>query len=120
MNIVVVLKMVPDVVEELEIAQGGAGLDPDVLRMIPSESDEHALEEALLLKERGGGQITVAAVDAPEVDDALFTALAKGADRAVKIAGDHDALDVGAMTSAIAAWIPTLEPRPDLVVTGTQ
>jgi electron transfer flavoprotein beta subunit len=67
MNIVVVLKMVPDVVEELELAEGGASLDADALRMVPSESDEHALEQALLLKERGGGQVTVVALDAPEV-----------------------------------------------------
>jgi electron transfer flavoprotein beta subunit len=120
MNILVVLKMVPDVVEELELAEGGASLDPDALRMIPSESDEHALEQALLLKERGGGHLTVAALDAPEVDDALFTALAKGADRAVKLAGAHDGLDIGGATAAIADWLPTLDPRPDLVVTGTQ
>ena len=41
--------------------------------MIVSESDDHALEEALLLKERYGGKVTVLALDAPEVDDVLFT-----------------------------------------------
>jgi electron transfer flavoprotein beta subunit len=38
----------------------------------------------------------------------------------VKIASEHDSLDVGGMTSAIAAWIQALDPRPDLVATGTQ
>ena len=46
MHILVLLKMVPDVVEELEIAPSGKALDLDYLRMILSESDEHALEEA--------------------------------------------------------------------------
>ena len=87
MNILVLLKMVPDVVEELEVAAGGTSLNGEYLRMIVSESDDHALEEALLLKERYGGKVTVLALDAPEVDDALFNALAKGADRVLKIVG---------------------------------
>ena len=83
MNILVLMKMVPDVVEELEVSSDGKALDTEFLRLILSESDDHAMEEALLLKERHGGSVTVLAVDAPEVDDALFTALAKGADRAI-------------------------------------
>jgi electron transfer flavoprotein beta subunit len=85
MNLLVLLKMVPDVVEELEITPDGSGLDMDAVRMALSESDDHALEQALLLKERLGGKVTVVAVHAPEVDDALYTALAKGADRALKV-----------------------------------
>src|SRR5574340_1137111 len=87
MQILVLLRMVPDVVEELEIAPDGSRLDPDLLRMILSESDDHALEEALLLKERHGAKVTVLAPEAPEVDDTLFTALAKGTDRAMKVTG---------------------------------
>jgi electron transfer flavoprotein beta subunit len=55
MNLVVLMRMVPDVVEELEIAPDGKSLDQEALRLIVSESDDHALEEALLLKERYGG-----------------------------------------------------------------
>jgi len=51
MNVLVLLKMVPDVVEELEVAPDGKRLDREFLRMILSERDNHALEEALLLKE---------------------------------------------------------------------
>jgi electron transfer flavoprotein beta subunit len=120
MNIAVVLKMVPDVVEELELTADGARLDPDALRMILSESDDHALEQALLLKEREGGHVTVAALDAPDVDDALFTALAKGADRAVKVEGEADGLDVAGATTALAGCLASLTPPPDLVLTGTQ
>jgi len=53
-NTVVLLKMVPDVVEELDIAPDGKALDTEVLRMILSESSDHALEQALLLKEKHG------------------------------------------------------------------
>jgi hypothetical protein len=49
---------------------------------------EHALEQALLLKEKHGGKVTVVAMDAPELDESLFMAFAKGADRVAKLAGD--------------------------------
>ena len=87
MDILVVLKMVPDIVEELTLAADGTGLDRDQVRMILSELDDRALEEALLLKERHGGNVTALALDAPDLDEALFAALAKGADRAVKVTG---------------------------------
>ncbi len=123
MDVLVILKMVPDVVEELEIAGDGAALDAEALRMMLSESDDHALEEALLLKERLGGRVTVIAVDAPEVDDALFTALAKGADRAVKVdAGDVAPPGTRAAADLLAAILAdghNLLPA-DLILTGTQ
>ena len=53
MNILVLLKMVPDIVEELEIAPDGKSLDLEAIRPIVSERDDHALEQALLLKEQG-------------------------------------------------------------------
>src|SRR5512135_678101 len=98
MNIVVLIRMVPDVVEELEVGPDGKSLDTEYLRMIVSESDDHALEEALILKERYGGSVTAMALDAPELDEVLFSALAKGADRAVKIVG----ADAGLGTNASA------------------
>ena len=55
MKIIVLLKMVPDVIEDLEVASDGKSLDAEFLRMILSERDSHALEEGLLLKERHGG-----------------------------------------------------------------
>lgn len=88
MNIVVFLKMVPDVVEELEISSDEKSLDTEWLRMIISEPCEHALEQAILMKEAYGGRVTAIALEAPEVDDVLYTALAKGADRAIKLPGD--------------------------------
>ncbi len=121
MNILVLLKMVPDVVEELEIAADGRSLDADAIRPISSESDEHALEQALILKERAGAKVTVVGLDADGMDDALFTALAKGADRAVKIAVPADAgtrARARTLAGALAAT-PGLLPA-DVILTGTQ
>jgi electron transfer flavoprotein beta subunit len=122
MNILVLLKMVPDVVEELEVAADGKTLNTEFLRTILNERDEHALEQALLLKERHGAKVTVLAMDAPEIDDVLFTALAKGADRAVKITGAPEGLTTRAAARLCAQAIadgPGLLPA-DFVLTGVQ
>jgi electron transfer flavoprotein beta subunit len=88
MNIVVPVKLVPDLVEELEIDESGTALDTTWLRLIINECDDHAIEQAILLKERGGGQVTILAPDAEDVDDVLYTAAAKGAGRLIKLTGD--------------------------------
>lgn len=122
MNILVVLRMVPDVVEELEIAPDGKSLDAELLRLIPSESDDHALEEALLIKEQSGARVTVLAPAAPDVDDALYSALAKGADRAIRIDGMAAGMSTRRMAGQVAETIrsiPGLLPA-DLILTGVQ
>ena len=93
MNIVVVVKLVPDLVEELAIDESGAALDTTYLRLIVNELDNHATEQAILLKEGAGGQVTVIAPDLEGVDDVLFTAAAKGADRLIKLTGDLSAVN---------------------------
>ncbi|MBI3484566.1 MAG: electron transfer flavoprotein subunit beta/FixA family protein [Acidobacteria bacterium] len=121
MNTVVLLKMVPDVVEELEVAADGRSLDTEFLRLILNERDNHALELALLLKERHGGKVAAVALDAPEVDEALFTALAKGADRAVKITGVEPGLSTRAATACLAKVLGRAGLWPaDLVLMGVQ
>jgi electron transfer flavoprotein beta subunit len=105
MNLFVLLKTVPDTVEELAVAADDKSLDAEWLRFKLSDADEHALEQALLLKEKHGGTVTAVALDAPEVDDALFTALAKGVDRAVKLTGDLASVRSYAAARLFAAYL---------------
>lgn len=122
MNTVAILKMVPDVVEELEVTPDGKSLDLEFLRLIVNERDEHALEQALLLKENVGGTVAAVALDAPEIDDVLFTALAKGADRAVKITDVDERLTTRQAASILARTLPEIpELFPaGLILTGCQ
>jgi electron transfer flavoprotein beta subunit len=119
MNIIVLLKQVPDLVEELQVDDSGQALDRSWLRFILNEFDDHALEQALLLKEQHGGQVKVFALDMGDVDDTLFTALAKGADSAAKISGDFergfDSHMAARIFQAVVADIPY-----DLILTGVQ
>lgn len=122
MNILVLLKMVPDVVEELSVASDGKTLDTEFLRTILSERDDHALEEALLLKERYGGTITALVLDGADVDDVLFTALAKGVDRAAKIVGLEMIPSTRTLAQLFAQVLTTAAGflPVDLILTGVQ
>ncbi len=119
LEIVVPVKMVPDLVDELEIDADGRDLDRSFLKLRLNEFDEHAVEEAVQLKEKHGGRVTVVALDTGEVDETLFTCLAKGADRAIKVTGDF-AVPVSSHAAA-AALAGVIRRLPhDLVLTGVQ
>ena len=79
MHIIVPVKQVPDLVEELEINGEGTDLERDALKYKMNEWDESALEEALQLKELHGGTVTVLAVNlvGNGLRDALDTRLAR-------------------------------------------
>ncbi len=118
-NIVAIVKMVPDLVEELKINESGTGLDRDWLRLIINELDNHAIEQAILLKERVGGEVTVIAHEAEGAEDMLFTTAAKGADRLIKLSGDfEDGINNHALARAFAEITKTIQP--DLILTGVQ
>ena len=120
MNIVVPVRLVPDLVEELTIDASGAALDTAWMRMILNEFDDHAIEQAILLKEAGAGSVTVVAPDMEGVDDVLYTAAAKGADRVVKLTGHFESGTFGshALARVFANAVKTL--RPELILTGVQ
>lgn len=119
LKIAVLMKDVPDLVEDLEINDEGTALDFDSLSFIPSEWDDNALEEALLLKDETGSEVVVIAVDTGDIDNMLYTALAKGADRAVKIVGDFDhGITSRARAHLIANYLKN--ESFDLIVSGVQ
>ncbi len=119
MNIVVLLKLVPDLVEEIEIDSSGKTVDTTFMRLIINEPDDHALEQALLLKEREGGEVTVIGPSFEDIDGVLFTAAAKGTDRQIKLTGDFDVeVNNHALARAFAAAVQ--EVQPDLILTGVQ
>lgn len=120
MNILVVIKQVPNLTDELEINSDGTDLDHDALQYVLNEFDEHALEEAVLTKEAVGGTVTVIGVDTTgELEGALHTALAKGADRAIRITGDYPRGTASHTQARLLA--EALRPMtPDIVFTGVQ
>ncbi len=118
MKTMVLLKRVPDLVEDLEVDDTEKALDTEYLSLKLNEFDDHALEEALCLKEAHGGEVTAIALDGEDVDKMLFTALAKGADRVLKITGVAEGGSNLALAKVYAGIVA--DESPDLVLTGVQ
>jgi electron transfer flavoprotein beta subunit len=116
MNIVVCCKSVPGLVTDLKIADDGKSLQYQGQLLAINECDEYALEEALVLKKAHGGQITAVSMGSIKSQDVLYYALAKGADKAVRV--DCDNHDPRIASAALAAALKKLQF--DLVFTGTQ
>ena len=118
MNIAVVVRHVPDLIEPLEIDASGTAFDLGTATFIVNESDDHALEQAILLKEAGAAKVSVVALDFGDVDNTLYTAAAKGADRIIKIA---PADEIPPPRAAAAMYAEAVKPlAPDLVLVGVQ
>jgi electron transfer flavoprotein beta subunit len=84
-----------------------------------NEPDAYALEEALRLKEKHGGEVVVCSAGPGRVAQVLREALARGADRAIHVEDQSLAsADAASIASALAGAIA--EERFDLILTGLQ
>jgi len=118
-EIVVIARLVPDLVEELEIAPSGTALDLSWLRLIINEFDNHAIEQAIILKEKSGANVTIISPEAEGVEDMLFTTAAKGADRLIKLTGIGEEKPTNqSLAKTLAGMIKDI--KPDLVLNGVQ
>jgi electron transfer flavoprotein beta subunit len=84
-----------------------------------NEPDAYALEEALRLKEKHGGEVVVISAGPARVTQVIREALARGADRAIHVDGDHLAT-ADAFTAADALAAAIKDEACDLVLTGLQ
>jgi electron transfer flavoprotein beta subunit len=119
MKIVLAIKQVPERDAQVHIAADAKGIDERELQWALNESDAYALEEALQLKEKHGGEVVVVSAGPERVGSTIREALAKGADRGIHIEADdlgqRDALGVAQL---LAAAIKS--ESPDLTLTGLQ
>ena len=115
MDVAVCVKQVLDATVPLLVANGAAVQDAPrpVSRLGPA--DRAAVEQALALRRQFGGTVTALSVGEDEAAEALRVPLARGADRAVRIARRDDLDPVGA-AAAVAAVLAA--HRPQLVLCG--
>ena len=119
MKIVVAVKQVPERDAQLAVAADGTWIDEGGLAYSVNEPDAYALEEALQLKEKHGGEVIALCAGPERVLSALRDALAKGADRAIHIVvkdlAERDTLAVAQLLAE------AIRPEaPDLILTGLQ
>ncbi|REE98942.1 electron transfer flavoprotein subunit beta/FixA family protein [Thermomonospora umbrina] len=88
MNIVVCVKQVPDTESPRKLKSEDNTLDRGAADGVINELDEYAIEEALLIKEAHGGEVTVLTMGPDKATDSIRKALAMGADKAVHVVDD--------------------------------
>jgi len=116
-NIIVCIKQVPAKDAPLTIA--GNWIRESDIGFEMNEPDSYALEEALRLKEKHGGEVVALSMGPERVKQTIKEALAKGADRGIHIANDQFAqLDPLGSAKLLAAAIK--QQSCDLVLTGLQ
>src|SRR5438445_9023060 len=85
MNIVVLVKQVPDTWSERKLAGSDHTLDRDAADAVLDEINERTVEEALRIKEAHGGEVTVVCMGPDRAADAIRKALSMGADKAIHV-----------------------------------
>lgn len=118
MKIIVAIKQVPVRDSQLRIDASGRWIREDDLSFEINEPDAYALEEALQLKEKHGGEVMALCAGPARAAQTIREALAKGADRAIHIEEDLSSLDTLGIAHLLAAAAKT--ENADLILTGLQ
>jgi len=117
MKIVVCAKFVPDTAIKVKLAGDGKAVDLAEASFVVNPYDEFALEEALQLKEKLGGEVVVVGAGAQKATTGLRTCLAMGADKAVLVQDDAlenaDSFTIGSVLARVCK-----EQSPDLIFFG--
>jgi len=115
MKILVTLKRVTDPEKKVKIAADQRSIDLTDMKWVMNPFDEIAVEEAIRLKDKHGGEVVAMSIGPQDVSAQLRVALAMGADRGVHIVHQGD-LDSDGAARLIAKIYE--QEKPDLVLMG--
>ena len=118
MKILVTVKRVPDPNAAIKVKPDGSGIVTDNLKYVVNPFDEIAVEEALRLKDKGGGaEVVLVSIGAKTCSEQLRTGLAMGADRAILVLAEQelDSLAVARILEKLAR-----DEKADVIVMGKQ
>lgn len=123
MKIAVLVKQVPDTETKIQLIADKSGIDHSAIKWVVNPYDEIAIEAAIQLKEKAGGEVIVISLGPQRCVDAMRTALAMGADRGVRIdpgsgAGGDSHWD--SYTTAVALAEAVKAEGAELVFAGKQ
>lgn len=120
MEIIVCVKRVPETTDaDITIDRKGSGIEDKDLAFVINDWDSYAVEQAILLKEKFSGTVTVVTIGPDESDEVLRKCLAMGADRAIRLTDKaFENSDAQATAKILSEVIKDIDY--DLVLTGTQ
>lgn len=117
MNIVACVKQVPDTEALIKVKADGSGIEEGGIKWVMNPYDEFGVEEALKLKEKFGGEVTIVSVGPARALETIRTALAMGAEKGIHISDPSlDNADAYNTAKALATAIKGLSP--DIIFCG--
>lgn len=118
MNIIVCVSLVPDSTTKVKIAPDNKSIDQTGVSFIINPYDEFAVEEAVQLKEKNGGEVTVISFGSDKSKEAIKKAFQMGCDKGILIKADSDNFDSYTVARNLADLIKS--KNPDIVLFGKQ
>ncbi len=120
MEILVCVKRVPDTAEnEIEVNRDGTDIERDDLVYSVNEWDNYAVEEAIQIRDKVGGTVTVISVGDENAEEVIRREMAMGADKGIVLSDDaFEGSDGRGIASILKAEIE--KGKYDLVLTGAQ
>ena len=120
MKIITCIKAVPDPASRLSINEDKTWIKDQDLTFVASEADNYALEEALRLKEKHGGEVVALSMGGEEAARVLRSGLAMGAERAIHLLDPKFKKADEFATAATLAKAISKDGGADLILTGVQ
>jgi len=120
MNIVVLIKQVPDTWSARTLAASDHTLDRACADVVLDEINERAVEEALTIKEAVGGEVTVVTMGPQRATEAIRKALSMGADKAVHLCDEGLHGSCAVQTAKALATVIGALGEVDLVIAGNE
>jgi electron transfer flavoprotein beta subunit len=117
LKIFVTAKRVTDPDMKIRVVPDGSGIELSSMHFKVNPFDEIAIEEALRIKEKNGGEVVVVSVGGEEAQAQIRVGLAMGGDRGILVTHDG-VLDSDTVARVLAAVIT--QEKPDLVLMGKQ
>ncbi|MCJ7457552.1 MAG: electron transfer flavoprotein subunit beta/FixA family protein [candidate division Zixibacteria bacterium] len=119
MNIAVCIKQVPDTETKIVLNPDSTDIVTEGIKLVMNPYDEYAVEEALKIKEKYGGKVTILCLGPEKSIEAIRTALAMGADDAVLL--NDPAFEGGdSFTTALVLSKALSQIEYDIILTGKQ
>lgn len=118
MNIAVCVKQVPDTETRIKLSEDKKKVIEDDIQFILNPYDEFAVEEALKLKEKNGGDVTVISLGPDRITQAIRSALAMGANKAIHLKTDLNPNDPAVIAEALSGVLK--QGNYDLILLGKQ
>jgi len=116
-KIAVLVKRVPDTASVFNILPDGKSVELSGLKFVMSPYDEHAVEEAIKLRDQAGGEVIIVSAGSSDCTETIRTALAMGADSGMLVTGTEN-LTAKGLAVALAAALKTI--APDIIFAGKQ